>query len=929
MALGEARWKEGNFQSAFDWLNEALALARDSGALDEECLCLTRLGRLCWALGKPDDSRQYYNRALAEAGRLNSPKLTREVRVGLKILELYALAKSERAAGRLDGSIQDLEAAVKWARRLGSPEHEVKCLRQLSLSRLAKGERETFFDLNRRALTVARNMWDRGEQAKCLLNLGTYDFGAKNFSRALNDYSEAAELAREVGNRLDELASLKNIATILLGLGFYERAADYFQSAYEIDRQSENAYQATDLLSLGQAYRNRGLILSVKNDIFSSVDFFCRALDLARAEGDSRTQVISLGYLGQSHVDLGNYHTALHYLEEAIQLAQEVNDPEATVSVLKNLGICCLRMGSVQIAEGYFEKALDLTERRQTSIGPWEILFYLGQCHERQGHNEQAIACYRNSIDAIDYIRSRIRLDEFKAGFARNKAKVYESLVSLLLRQRADAQSVSRNAEIFGVVEQAKARAFLETLAAARNATADEQSGALREPRNQLSEQIAALISRLSRLNQDRRQKLELEKNLRQREEEYLRLLSRSQAELEGADGLVSLLPAGLDRIQERLLDEKTAVLEYFLGTDSSLVLLITKDALRLIPLPSAEAIESSLGAYARLLSEPPDGEWNGTPAGRRLFDILLSGAFASLPPKVEHLIIVPDGALTGLPFETLPLPAAGPAPSENYLVSKYSVSYGASCSSLLFLKESGRKGGFAKDLLAIGDPVYPRANKTPRKSRLSEAGLMQDLYASQGFRLDPLGKSRDEIKRIAALFPKRKVDVYLEKDATEGRLKSLALENYQAIHIACHAYQDEKVPFRSGLFLSLEEAQDEDGFLYAREVAALRFRAELVVLSACRTSGGYVERGEGTMGLPRVFFCAGARSVVSSLWEVSDRAAAEFMPRFYRHLKRGESKTEALRAAKLEMLGSKYSHPFFWSAFVLAGEPFGGIAAD
>jgi CHAT domain-containing protein len=82
-------------------------------------------------------------------------------------------------------------------------------------------------------------------------------------------------------------------------------------------------------------------------------------------------------------------------------------------------------------------------------------------------------------------------------------------------------------------------------------------------------------------------------------------------------------------------------------------------------------------------------------------------------------------------------------------------------------------------------------------------------------------------------------------------------------------------------------------------------------------------------MGLTRVFFYAGARSVVSSLWEVSDRAAAEFMPRFYRHLKRGESKAEALRAAKLEMLGSRYSHPFFWSAFILGGEPFGGIATD
>jgi CHAT domain-containing protein len=929
MALADVRWKEGNFRSAFAWLNEALALARDAGRHDDRCLCLTRLGRLCWALGRPEDSKKYYDQAIAEAGRPDSLKLVRESRLGLRILELYTQGKSERSAGRLDVSIQDLEEAVEWARRLGSPEHEVTCLRQLSLSRQVKGETGTFRALNQQALAIARTLRDRGGQAKCLLNLGTYDFGAKNFSRALNDYSEAADLAREIGNRADELLSLKSIATILLGLGFYERAIDYFQSAYEVDSQSENGYQAIDLNNLGQAYRNRGLILSDKSDIFKCVEFFERGLDLAKTEGDGRTQVVSLGYLAQGHVDLGNYHTALHYLEEAIQLGQKVDDQEAMVGVLKNLGICRLRLGSYEAAEGYLEKALDLTELSHANIGPWEILFYLGQCRERQGQNEQALVCYRNSVDAIDYIRSRIRLDEFKSGFARDKAAVYESLVSLLLRQNRNGLPMSANAEIFGVVERPKARAFLETLAQARDAAADEKSEALKEPGNQISEQIAALMARLSRRNLERGQKLELEKALRKKEDEYLRLQSRMQAGLAEAAGLASPRPAGLREIQERLLDEKTAALEYFLGKRSSLVLVITGEELRVIPLRSVGTLEGSLAAYAKLLSEPPTGEWKGIPAGRRLFDILLSGALASLPPRVEHLIIIPDGALTGLPFETLPLPASGPASGISYLISRYSVSYGASCSSLLFLKERRRKREFAKDLLAMGDPVYSRANEASRKGRLSEAGLMQELYASQGFKLDPLGKSRDEIAQVAALFPRPKVDVYLEKSATEGRLGNSALENYQIIHLACHAYQDERVPFRSGLFFSAEDGQADDGFLHAREVAALRLRAELVVLSACRTGGGYVEGGEGAMGLTRVFFYAGARSVVSSLWEVSDRAAAEFMPAFYRHLRRGESKARALRSAKLEMLGSKYSHPFFWSAFVLTGEPFGGIATD
>ena len=236
IALGEARWREGNFQSALDWISDALELARRAGSIRDECRCLTRLGRLSWALGKPEDSRKYYEEALAEAGRGGPRESTRESRVGLKILEFYNSAKSERDAGRLAESVSRLEEAVRWSQRLGSPELEVKCLRQLSLSCLSRAPRERFLGLNQQALGIARRMNDRSEQAKCLLNLGSYDFSAEEYGRALNEYSEAADLSRAVGNRDDELACLKNIATILMELGFYERAVDYFPTVYSIDR---------------------------------------------------------------------------------------------------------------------------------------------------------------------------------------------------------------------------------------------------------------------------------------------------------------------------------------------------------------------------------------------------------------------------------------------------------------------------------------------------------------------------------------------------------------------------------------------------------------------------------------------------------------------------------------------------------------------
>ena len=97
----------------------------------------------------------------------------------------------------------------------------------------------------------------------------------------------------------------------------------------------------------------------------------------------------------------------------------------------------------------------------------------------------------------------------------------------------------------------------------------------------------------------------------------------------------------------------------------------------------------------------------------------------------------------------------------------------------------------------------------------------------------------------------------------------------------------------------------------------------ELVVLSACRTGRGRLAEGEGVIGLARAFLYAGARSVVVSLWSVSDISAANFMRRFYRHLAAGESSAASLRQAKLEMIRSEKpeQHPFYWSPFLIVGQ--------
>lgn len=134
----------------------------------------------------------------------------------------------------------------------------------------------------------------------------------------------------------------------------------------------------------------------------------------------------------------------------------------------------------------------------------------------------------------------------------------------------------------------------------------------------------------------------------------------------------------------------------------------------------------------------------------------------------------------------------------------------------------------------------------------------------------------------------------------------------------------DEEVPARSGVVLSLNGEGEEDGVLQMNEIFNLDLKADMVVLSACQTGLGKVVGGEGMIGLTRAFMYAGTPSVVVSLWNVNDRFTAEFMGSFYRHLKAGTSKVEALRQAKLEMFRSDipaYRFPYYWAPFVLVGK--------
>jgi CHAT domain-containing protein len=192
-----------------------------------------------------------------------------------------------------------------------------------------------------------------------------------------------------------------------------------------------------------------------------------------------------------------------------------------------------------------------------------------------------------------------------------------------------------------------------------------------------------------------------------------------------------------------------------------------------------------------------------------------------------------------------------------------------------------------------------------------------EDTAATRGSLWMRIPGTGVEVKTIAGLLDAQ--DFFLGADATEARFKDEGPRGARFVHVASHGTMGEGGAGQPALVLSLIGNESEDGFLTMTEVFNLKVPAETVVLSACKTGQGVMERGEGVAGLSRAFLYAGANSLVVSLWSVADEETKNLMVDFYTRLKSGEAPGAALNAARRTMI-SAGMHPYYWAPFVFVG---------
>lgn len=671
----------------------------------------------------------------------------------------------------------------------------------------------------------------------------------------------------------------------------------------------------------GFALANLGEILRRQGRADEAQRTLQRARDLIERHGQPGDERRVLASLARLSAERGEADEARALYSKAVELHRSAQDARGEARALLGLGYLEVSAGRMSAARAAYQRSLQLGEALNDQDVLWPALWGMGRCQRAAGELDQAAASYARSIQVIGYREGELTTDEGRVALVQTARDAFDELIAVHLERARNAGSAF--ADALGVAEQSRARALNQLMSGWGDARPSLASlglvacyrppAAAADPAcddatvpglpSALSNQFAGATPAAGRSRECRPARsgpsmavqMQIGTPMPVLEDDGFAAAPRPQRS--------NAQPAPLPRLVFHVMRDSTAVFAVdAAGGVRGFVAQIGENALgeRVQRLRAALAVDRAPRGVKRAVADAVpevDPASNLEPALRALYRDLIAPLEASLPAPGSVLVIEPHGPLWLVPF------AALRAPAGEWLGQRYGLVHAPSAATLdevrATLQPTERK---ATRILAIGNPIVAEVAE-PR----------DDPFRS---RLQPLPGAEEEARRITALFPSEQRTLLIGADATLEALEKAARE-HQVIHLATHGFASAERPLESYLVLAPSMCEDR---LSARRAMALPLAADLVSLSACQTGLGRIS-GEGVMGLSRAFFVAGARSVLVSLWSVSDEATERLMIAFYRHYIGGMTKAAALQEAMREVRGlPSFSNPRYWAPFILLG---------
>lgn len=982
----------------------------------------------------------------ADVNRSNEidPQRRQEVAEATSLLEQAALLDEQ---GDYQGALQAAEQAVQRFTSLYGGEHPetLNALHALAVAQhrigdfvAAKANYEKLITLRKKVLGI-----NDPAMAESLINYGACHLAQSDFAKARKCLGQAITILRQVhGDRHASIAAaLNNLGMVSIQQGDWVAARSYLERALAMNREihgddhpdtlsmlnnlgilayNEHDYAtsrqyleqalsaekrirpaghpaiATSLQNLSAALRSQGDLTGARACLEEAIDMRRKQL------GEEHPQtIISIANLASLLRAQGEFDLAQEYLEQVLAIEKKSadwQDNQHVAMTLNNLATLRQAQGAFDASEPLLRESLAI---RQRILGPEhpetaDSLSNLGALFMGR-HDYEAAAPYLEQALAARLKIAKTLLGSLSEaeGFA-YVARAQSGLDPLLTTAHHLPGSASDH--VYSAVWETQAlltRALVERRSVQVGQT--EQFVQVRRQLNAVRSELAKTVLapaasdkidlRAQRIEQLTKQKERFERELGALSAVVRRDQQTVRARYEDLAGRLPPDAAVVDLLQWQAREvpaqgEVRPEARYdafvFRRTDRG-------QAARVdwISLGPAEPIDQAVHGWREQLT-------NESTSGREEYDRTLRRlVWEPIEARLDgcsKILIIPDGALTGVPW--VALPGRNPA---SFLIEEYTISTTSYGQQLCVLTD--HKLAAADQFLVIGGVQYDSVQRPPVEQLVAaHRGPIHGSSSRPNW--PPLPGTLREAREITELAPNPSEVVHLDGDtASEAGLREY-LPKARFAHLATHGFfvddsvlsvldgqhtantrgaihnapgSIERNPLLlSGVVLAGANQQQptddlgvplgDDGILTAEEVVDLDLSGtELVVLSACDTGRGTLARGEGVVGLQRAFHLAGARSVIASLWKVDDEATSQLMTAFYENLwRRGMNKAEALRQAQLDVLhlgvgevkrgdpaptegtsrgpGTPQpvpavtevarAHPRHWAAWVLSGAP-------
>lgn len=622
---------------------------------------------------------------------------------------------------------------------------------------------------------------------------------------------------------------------------FYAGQFRLDEAASLFEELLQAATRTSDLLTVASTEANLGWVRQMMGQEDRAVEFFTRAGKTFERLGSTAEQRLALRNLGSIAYFRGDFNAARRLFEQAQALLKPESPGTQVVGVLSDLAASDIALDRVAEAEASLKRAEAVPGYEATFEYPW-ILLTRGKIAEKRGESPleeyQAAAKLESGRDQTAVVEARLRIANWLGGHGPAKPAIsaYEDAVATVGRlRRALRQDESK-------------MAFLSTVT--------------RVYQDYVDFLVAA--------------KLPMEA-LRVADSSRLQVFSEAAPQPLG-------VKFDLAKLSAKLAKAKAAVYYYWMAPKRSFVWVVDGKGARLgTEMAGSKAFADLVDAYRDFIERGGAvGPFSYQPA-YELREQLLDRIKAPLP---KRLIVVPDGALHWINFETL----AAPAGEQLILQTEVAVA-----PSLSVLTASAAAAAVpakqAASALLIGDPLTGE----PDYPKLANAHV--------------------ELEAIAALYPKNNQRFEQQAALPETYLEAKPA-GFDVIHFAAHAEANSRSPLDSAVVLTPGAKGNR---LTARQVLSQPLRGGLVTLSACQSAGSAAFGGEGLVGFSWAFLRAGARNVVAGLWRVDDESTSKLMRDFYEVMRTKKvHPAAALREAKIRMMaaGGAYSKPYYWAPF-------------